>query len=108
MSDWVKILCVALIVAFAAAATVQIAQATAMDIQMSQSVDMGGGCPDCPGGGDDIGGICSAGCIVPLVALPAMELIEQRVATVSAIPERADHLTDWRTPPEPFPPKLVS
>jgi hypothetical protein len=109
MQSWKKILFVGLLVAFAAGSTVQTAQAVTMDVQMSLSDDAGGGCPKCPDGTDGAATGCSSGCAVPSVALVGADLSYSCVSSPGVeLSKCANALTDWRTPPDPYPPKHAS
>lgn len=110
MENWAKIIVVTLIAVVAAASTVQIAQATVMDIQMSVPADAGGGCPDCPTGPDGTGMTCASGCTISSVGLPAVDFPSLRAAPLEECPAPVAMaaLKEWRTPPDPFPPKRLS
>lgn len=108
MRGWAKFIVIALVVAFAATSAVQIAQAAAMDIQMSMASDSGCGCPDCPEGPDAKGVNCTADCVTSSIALPAFEVIALHIGSLkSPAPVYLSDLADWHTPPDPFPPRHV-
>ena len=99
---------IALVVTFAATSAVQIAQATAMDIQMSIPSDSGVVCPDCPDGTDVMGANCTTDCVVSSIALPAIEATSLHIGSLkNLVPAYISDLADWYTPPDPFPPKHV-
>lgn len=105
MMDWAKLIAIAMIAVFAATSAVQIAKAAAMDVQMSMPVDVGGGCPDC----SDDTTTCSSVCVISSAALPATDFSSLRTFPLaSPKPIRVVGLIEWRTPPDPFPPKRVS
>lgn len=109
MRCWVKCIVIVVVAAFAVASNLQIAQATVMDIQMSEPMEAGGGCADCPDGPEGSGPPCASDCVLSSVALPAADPANVSPVHVDALmPMRKTGLAGWRAPPDPFPPKCFS
>ncbi len=110
MIAWAKYTVVLLVATFAVASTMQIAQATKMDIQMSVPMEAGGDCPDCPRGPGGNGVLCTLDCVVSFTALLASDPAGVSPADHGStlMPWQKSNLTGWRAPPDPYPPKHVS
>jgi len=104
MRSWVKLLVIAMLVAFAVSTAVQSAQMTAMDISMSMTLD-DGECSDCPSG-VDVG--CASGCIVPSLGLNDIAIVFN-VPDLNQLllPAGPDSLMTWQVPTDPYPPRTI-